>query len=296
MGTEKKEKRKEGDAGTREGHNRRKDHKKGKGSRDRAAQRDREKEERGDARDRDTASTRKKRELSLLSQRRAENLRKAHPREAAGRRSAARAFTPPGTPAFCKRRPSGSPARASRGGDSLRGGGPGSLRFLLPSPPRGGYREYLSCRGPAVPPPASAPPPAPHSRSRSTTLASTARPARLGAHVPRLLPPVPWTLCGRAAEPQSSFSSCSSGSSCSPSGSALGRRRRCSADRRRDPRGETSATPKVKSWRRAPGSARSPRLLPRVAAAAKEGRREGGVGAAGEGWEAPCSLYPGPHC
>lgn len=68
MGTEKKEKRKEGDAGTREGHNRRKDHKKGKGSRDRAAQRDREKEERGDARDRDTASTRKERELSLLSQ------------------------------------------------------------------------------------------------------------------------------------------------------------------------------------------------------------------------------------
>lgn len=161
MGTEKKEKRKEGDAGTREGHNRRKDHKKGKGSRDRAAQRDREKEERGDARDRDTASTRKKRELSLLSQRRAENLRKAHPREAAGRRSAARAFTPPGTPAFCKRRPSGSPARASRGGDSLRGGGPGSLRFLLPSPPRGGYREYLSCRGPAVPPPRLRPPPQP---------------------------------------------------------------------------------------------------------------------------------------
>lgn len=146
-------------------------------------------------------------------------------------------------------------------------------------------------------PPPRLRPPAPHSRSRSAIPASTGRPARLGAHVPRLLLSSPWTLCGRAAEPQFSSSSSSSGSSCGPSGSALGRRRRCSAERRRDPRRETSATPKVKSWRRAPGSERSPRPLPSVAAAAaKEDRREGGVGAAGEGWGAPCSLYPGPHC
>lgn len=155
------------------------------------------------------------------------------------------------------------------------------------SPPLSERRgpEYLSSAPPLRPP-------APHSRSRSAIPASTGRPARLGAHVPRFLLPAPCTLCGQAAEPQSSSSSCSSGSSCGPSGSALGRRRRCSAERRRDPRRETSATPKVKSWRRAPGSARSPQPQPR-----SQGGQEGrGVGAAGEGWGAPCSLYPGPHC
>lgn len=148
----------------------------------------------------------------------------------------------------------------------------------------------MSGGGPAPPPRLR--PLAPHSRSRSAITASTGRPPRLGAHVLRFLLHGPWTLCGRAAKPQSSSTYYSSGSSCGPSGSALGRRRRCSAEHRRDPPGETSATPKVKSWRRAPGSARSPRPLPRVAAAAKEGKREGGGGSGGRGGEhhAVCIL------
>lgn len=130
-----------------------------------------------------------------------------------------------------------------------------------------GVFERRRTRGP----PASAP----HSRSRSAIRASTGRAPRLGAHVRRFLLHVPRTLCCRAAEPQSSkVSSCGSCGSCGPSGSALGRRRRCSAGRGRDPRGETSATPKVTRWRRAPASASSTRPLPRVAAA-EEGRREG---------------------
>lgn len=129
-----------------------------------------------------------------------------------------------------------------------------------------GVFERRRTRGP----PASAP----HSRSRSAIRASTGRAPRLGAHVRRFLLHAPRTLCCRAAEPQSSkCSSC--GSSCGPSASALGRRRRCSAGRGRDPRGGTSATPKVQPWRRAPASARSTRPLPGVAAAAEEGRREG---------------------
>uniref|UniRef100_A0A5F9DRL7 ADAM metallopeptidase with thrombospondin type 1 motif 9 n=1 Tax=Oryctolagus cuniculus TaxID=9986 RepID=A0A5F9DRL7_RABIT len=150
-------------------------------------------------------------------------------------------------------------------------------RFLLPSPPpRGVHPEYSSGGGPAAPPP---PPPSPPFKKPLRYPGQHRAPGAPRSARSALLLPARWTLCGRAAEPQSSSSS--SGSSCSPSGSALGRRQRCSAERTRDPRGETSATPKVKSWRRAPGSARSPRPLPRVAATAKAGRREGGEGGGG---------------
>lgn len=43
-------------------------------------------------------------------------------------------------------------------GRGLEGGGPRSLRFLLPSPPRGGHRGYLSGGGPAATPPPPPPP------------------------------------------------------------------------------------------------------------------------------------------
>lgn len=140
-------------------------------------------------------------------------------------------------------------------------------RFLLPSPPPGGVHPgYLSARG-------GPRPLAPHSRSGSANSASTGRPARLGAHVPRLLLPAGWTLCGRAAEPQSSASF---SFFCGQSGSAHGRRQRCSAERTRDPLCKTSATPKVKKlaagcW----GSARSALLLPCVSAS-HQSRQEGG--------------------
>lgn len=146
-------------------------------------------------------------------------------------------------------------------------------RFLLPSPPPGGVHPgYLSARG-------GPRPLAPHSRSGSANSASTGRPARLGAHVPRLLLSAGWTLCGRAAEPQSSASF---SSFCGQSGSAHGRRQRCSAERTRDPLCKTSATPKVKKlaagrW----GSARSSLLLPCVAASHQSRQEGGGVREAG---------------
>lgn len=146
----------------------------------------------------------------------------------------------------------------------------------------------MSGRGPAAP---AAPPPSRPPIQEAAPLSRPAQgaPARLGAHVPRLLQPACWTLCVQAAEPQSSSSS---GSSCGPSRSALGRRQRCSAERRRDPHRKTSATPKVKSWRPAPGSARSPTavaLRRRLSQTPQEG---GGVGTGGRGGEhhAVCIL------
>ena len=246
-------------------------------------------------RGRETESAWKGRELSVLSGPRAGSLSKADAREAAG--SASRWPRAPGASGLRLLQPEAGretrTGRQRRGLLRLEGGGPRSLRFPLPSPLRGGHPGYLSGGGPAAPPP---PPPQPPIQE-AAPLSPPAKGARrasertfrafscplLGHYAAEQSSPSPPPLAAPPAPPAARAAQLSAGGGVAQP----------SADGTLAARPQRLLKSKVGGGRQAPRAHRG-RCL---ASPPQPGRAGGrGVGATGEGWEAPCSLYPGPHC